>query len=703
MLAMRLLACLVLAAVLAAAWVATAQAGSGSLAYAARVVHNNRSQLSYVDGRIDLASGDYDERVERSYNLNWRELPGQMLPTTPALPSVWGVGGRTAQRYGTAQQTGGNLPRFDSPLLRHFIVGQVLADVEALQPQQTFLSGQLVIQSVDVQDGSFEVVASFRGAALVAVGRRADVDGKKLVRDVAVLGPEGELYQYFIDEMHWSADPPAQPIALPPFNAADYVTFPAGEAQPVPIRPVKDWLVFQATLPDGRPLNLVFDSGAEKMIIDDWVLKLDAGLKPHGDLAVSGALESGQMQQYDGFAFNIGGVQFKNLSVVGTQLTSLGIGANMRIHGIVGNEILQLCRIDFDLESGEMRLSQPGNDTAPGGEQLALTFIKELPHVEAQVADGSTALMLLDTGQRAPLSVNLDWLDSEKLGDKLKMSGFLGDITGGLAPRYIMEDLDLSLGGQTYHEKAVDAAMDYTFQYDGIPVVGSIGFSLLARHFGGITFDYSHKLLYLRDPAENHEFFGQPEAWAKAGPAAEGAGAESVASAAAETTPAQQVAAAVVPPLDPRRPVLLRDHDASSDDPRASYQLDAAGDSAADPLQLVRASPPEGGDDESSSSSRLSEFGLFWPAQELAAVEPPAAEVAAMAQPAANTDVAAVQPAEVEQPAPMVAVATPQPAAPGSQPSLYSMPQGITAELKSRLEVLAGKLRKAIMRSLRAI
>jgi hypothetical protein len=40
---------------------------------------------------------------------------------------------------------------------------------------------------------------------------------------------------------------------------------------------------------------------------------------------------------------------------------------------------------------------------------------------------------LLDTGQRTPLSVNLDYLDSHALGDSLVMNGFLGDIKIGRA------------------------------------------------------------------------------------------------------------------------------------------------------------------------------------------------------------------------------------------------------------------------------
>ncbi len=93
------------------------------------------------------------------------------------------------------------------------------------------------------------------------------------------------------------------------------------------------------------------------------------------------------------------------------------------------------------------------------------------------------------------------------------MYGFHSDITGGLRPRYMIEQLDVSLGSATYSEKTVDAMMASSFDHDGVPVVGSIGFPLLARHFGGITFDYSRQLMYLRDPSENHVFAGRPEAW----------------------------------------------------------------------------------------------------------------------------------------------------------------------------------------------
>src|SRR5207248_6940006 len=56
------------------------------------------------------------------------------------------------------------LPRFDSPLLRHFIIGQLLARPDSLHSGAQFLAGQLAVQSVHFDDYTFEVLASFRGS-----------------------------------------------------------------------------------------------------------------------------------------------------------------------------------------------------------------------------------------------------------------------------------------------------------------------------------------------------------------------------------------------------------------------------------------------------------------------------------------------------------------------------------------------------------
>jgi hypothetical protein len=486
-------------------------AAAGSLTYRARLVHNNRSAISYVSGRVDLGNGDFEEHVERSYMLDWKQLPGRMLPARPLLPSVWSVGGHSAQRLGET------LPRFDSPLLRHFILGELIARPQNLRKDGQFLAGQLVINSVNFgEQTSFEVLASFRGAPLVLVGQRQLQDGVLAVRELAVLGPTSELYQYFFEQVDATPGPLSPAPQIPVLDLERYVSFPKDGSQPVAIMPVKDWLVFQASLPGGRPLNLVLDSGSEQMIVDDLVLKLDSRLVPSGQISISGPAGDAPMQLYEGFDFNVGGVEFKNLSVAGTALTQLGFGADVRIHGVVGNEILQLCQLDLDLEHGQLHLRQPG--TAPAqalaaSEPLPLTFIRELPHIEGSMRNGETALLLLDTGQRSPLSVNIDFLEHHKLGDELKMNGFLGDITGGLLPRYIVEELPFSLAGGTYNQKAVDASQDSTFSYAGVPVIGSIGFSLLAQHFGGVTFDYSRKLMWLRDAAQHRDFVGQPAAW----------------------------------------------------------------------------------------------------------------------------------------------------------------------------------------------
>ncbi len=484
----------------------------GSLSYTARVVHNDRQYLSYVRGTIDLTNNDFFEEITQSYILDFKVMPGKLQAAPQAMPSIWQVGGRPAQRFGSVSDAN-SLPSFGSALLRHFVIGQVIGAPESIRPGTCYIAQQLEIDTVQLDERGFEIVGRYRGGPLVIVGSRQDIGGRKVPKDLAILGPTGELYQYFFEDFSYSEASPEPPISLPKFNAADYVSFPAGEAQAVPIRPVKDWLVFQASLPSGRQLNLLLDSGADTMIIDDLVLELDAKLTPSGETTMEGAVASSRMKLYKGFSFNVGGVEFKNLPVVGGTITNIAYGAGMRIHGVVGSEVLQLCRLDLDLDSGQMRLLPADNSATPAGQPLPLTFINDFPHVEAEVAGKGKALMLLDTGQRTPVSVNLDALQDYKLDDSLVMDGFLGDIGGSLLPRYMLEKLNLTLGGQTFEEKTVDAAPEGTYSYNGVPVIGSIGFSLLARHYGGVTFDYQNKYLYLREPSAQREFKTSAEAW----------------------------------------------------------------------------------------------------------------------------------------------------------------------------------------------
>ncbi|MEZ5336806.1 MAG: hypothetical protein R3F46_00950 [bacterium] len=556
-------------------------AADGSVSYKARVVHDERQNISYVDGHVDLASNAYEELVGQSYTFNWRSMPAQMISTRSAMPSIWSDGKRTAQRLADA------FPRFDSPLLRHFIVSRVIGDLDELEAGQKYLGDQLQIDSVELAEDSFELIALFRGSPLVVFGKLTHQDGHVLAGDFGVLDAAGELYQYFIDEISYSPQQLAQAPVLPDFDPSRYVEF-HGEGEQVPIKPVKDWLVFQARLPNGRPLNLVFDSGAEQMIVDDLVLQLDAGLHPEGNVKVGGALANESMQLYGGFGFEVGGVSFRNMPVIGTQLTSLGYGADMRIHGIVGNEILQLCRLDLDLSKGQMTLNPPGEGGRPSGQELALTFIRDLPHVEADVNNTGPSLLLLDTGQRAPLSMNLDWVEQRELADDLKMNGFLGDVTGGFAPRYILEELDISFAGQDYPARVVDAGYERSFDYRGRQVIGAIGFPLISQHFGGITFDYSQRKLYLRNPGTDLNFTGSEAAWdfesrytyiADAGSADSG---RELAAGDAEPVSSMQE-------IDPRRPSLLRDGDKRKPrDERESGDWVDRVKAVHDPLNLLR-------------------------------------------------------------------------------------------------------------------
>jgi prepilin-type processing-associated H-X9-DG protein len=559
-----------------------ALAAEGSVIYRARIVHDDRANISYVDGHIDLGSQSYEELIGQSYSFNWRSLPAQMLSTRSALPAVWSDGEHTAQRLGEA------FPRYDSPLLRHFIVGRVIANPGTLKAGDSFLDGQLEIGSTETGEDSFEIIAAYRGSPLVVFGKLQQRAGHTVAGDFGVLDVHGELYQYFMDEIDYSPQQLAVLPSLPQFDPSEYVSFKAGTEQ-VPIKPVKDWLVFQASLPNGRPLNLVFDSGAEQMIIDDQVLQLDAGLHSQGNIKVGGALENENMQLYNGFSFEVGGVSFRNMPVIGTQLTTLGYGADLRIHGIVGNEILQLCRLDLDLDRGLMSLNPPGSGERPSGQELALTFIRDLPHVEADVNASGPSLLLLDTGQRAPLSMNLDWVEEKQLSDDLKMNGFLGDVTGGFAPRYILEELDINLAGRDYPTKIVDAGYERSYDFSGRSVVGAIGFPMLSSHFGGITFDYSQQKIYLRNPGTDLNFTGNDEAWdpltrfsylASADKPDDG----SKALAAGDADPFESMEQS-----DPRRPSLLRDGDARK--PRDERSAQAWVDkvkSVHDPLHLLR-------------------------------------------------------------------------------------------------------------------
>ncbi len=577
-------------------------AAEGSVSYRARVVHDERQNISYVDGRVDLASNAYEEIVGQSYTFSWRSMPAQMISTRSAMPSIWSTGSRSAQKLGDA------FPRFDSPLLRHFVVGRVIADPMAIEAGQTFLGDQLKIDSVEFDEDSFEIIAMFRGSPLVVFGKLQQDAGHTLAGDFGVLDAAGELYQYFIDEISYSPQQLASLPVLPEFDPQQYVQFRDGSQQ-VPIKPVKDWLVFQASLPNGRPLNLVFDSGAEQMIIDDLVLQLDAGLHPEGNVKVGGALENENMQIYGGFGFEVGGVSFRNMPVIGTQLTSLGYGADMRIHGIVGNEILQLCRLDLDLDKGLMTLNPPGQGARPSGQELALTFIRDLPHVEAEVNDSGPSLLLLDTGQRAPLSMNLDWVEERKLADDLKMNGFLGDVTGGFAPRYILEELDINFAGQDYPARVVDAGYDRSYAFRGQQVIGAIGFPMLSQHFGGITFDYSQRKVYLRNPGMDLNFTGSEAAWdfesrftylADAAPVSD----DSRALAAGDADPFTSIE-----DVDSRRPDLLRDGDKRKPrDERDPQDWVDRVKAVHDPLNLLRSGQYERGpvrywDDEDADES----------------------------------------------------------------------------------------------------
>src|SRR5439155_15473963 len=92
------------------------------------------------------------------------------------------------------------------------------------------------------------------------------------------------------------------------------------------------------------------------------------------------------------FAFRVGGVEFKHLPVMGAQLTSVTMGGDIRIHGIVGGEMLQLCQLELNLAGGTLRLLRPDAPAPSGGQRVPLTFIQQLPHIEASVFAPTSSL-----------------------------------------------------------------------------------------------------------------------------------------------------------------------------------------------------------------------------------------------------------------------------------------------------------------------
>ncbi len=264
-------------------------------------------------------------------------------------------------------------------------------------------------------------------------------------------------------------------------------------------------LYFKVMLRDSIPAHMIFDTGANNLLLDSTFYATNFGKNNNLRKAMLGGAGDGyELTTLDAssWSYGVGGVSHTEpMAIVMNLRKILGDGAD----GLFGVPFMKGKRVEFNYANGYMRFLKPEEKIS---EDYAAIQCKMLDNMERIIiplsvtfADGYTleGNFLMDTGMPDELSLNTTTANRLKaeghLADVRRMRYEVGGIGGSRVDNYL-KIKHITIGGKsvndiriTYSENKQGALADS--RYDGL-----VGNALFARF--DVIFDFVNWVMYIR-------------------------------------------------------------------------------------------------------------------------------------------------------------------------------------------------------------
>jgi predicted aspartyl protease len=215
------------------------------------------------------------------------------------------------------------------------------------------------------------------------------------------------------------------------------IQFNNGTSTTIPFKIASNLIIMKARVNGSAPADFIFDTGAGSTVIDSEFGEA-VGLKKSGNVTSNGAAGRATAGVLKGASVELGDLKATRLTIYSLPLGDISTAFDVRIKGIIGNDIIGRVVADIDYENGRLRLVErfafrPG----PTAERVPITIFDNIPFVRSAVtplgakgAKSISALLELDTGSTGALLLNSPFVKKNALIDTLRVS--LDHATGGV-------------------------------------------------------------------------------------------------------------------------------------------------------------------------------------------------------------------------------------------------------------------------------
>jgi predicted aspartyl protease len=257
--------------------------------------------------------------------------------------------------------------------------------------------------------------------------------------------------------------------------------------------------ILLAALINGKPSNILFDSGAANYFVPEAAHRFD--LVTNGGVNIGGV---GTGIETGGFArvneISLGAARLHDEAVIVGPLPYVATHprAGVVVDGLAGFEFLSEFRTTIDYANRRLTFASFEDRTPPGGVTVPFASDGHNVYVEATV-NGATGWFRLDTGDRATVSVFRTFADEHHLFQSGGVTKLLSGGVGGTLPTHEFRDETFTLAGTTFTHVPVSVSDTQVGAFASKSIAGNLGTGILSRF--RLTFDYrAHTLTFLPNP-----------------------------------------------------------------------------------------------------------------------------------------------------------------------------------------------------------
>ena len=310
------------------------------------------------------------------------------------------------------------------------------------------------------------------------------------MRKQTVVGMIAAVALFVSSSNAWSDPTPTYEARFPQGGASDVF---------VPFDFFRGNRIFLKGTINGRPADILLDSGADRTTVNQELV--DAlGLKATTSaFTVPGAAGSVMSQLYGKVEVAIGDVQFRNLSVHGMDLSTVGQQLGRPLNVVLGAEAFETSLVELDFRNRQIAFHNPKTFKIPDGfirVPMRPEKIDGAPAIDISIEDRAPVSAIFDLGSAAPVSISQS-LEAGVglLKDRPSSDVPLGGV-GGLTPHDVAILRSIRIGDAELH----DVPAYFNRSATDIPTTGAlVGMDIFSR-FRVIT-DYMHKAIYLKPDA----------------------------------------------------------------------------------------------------------------------------------------------------------------------------------------------------------